>query len=88
MRPEVSVRIETIDGGVYEGATLEAALDALRTSAWGLPECKTLKTYMTRVATRCADWNKATVRTDTVEHFVADLSLVGLIRVIRDGVLA
>jgi hypothetical protein len=84
MKPTGSVRIESIDGGVYTGVDLTAALDVMRKSSWGNPG-RTLQSYMVKVAARCADWNKATVRTDSVDNFVADLQVVGLIRVVYEA---
>lgn len=70
------VVIEALNGKTYCGATLEEALQSMRASAWACDE-PTLAEYMKGVARRAKMWNGASVRTDSVDHFVADMVEAG-----------
>lgn len=80
MKPnrEPVVIIETIDGRAYAGPTLEAAVRAMRASAWACTE-PTLRGYMHGVARRVLMWNKAPVRTTNITDFCADMEAAGML---------
>ena len=68
--------IEAPDGRTYRGPTLEDALQDMRASAWACTE-RTLSGYMKGVARRVRDWDGTRIRTDSVDHFVADMVQAG-----------
>lgn len=77
------VIIETIDGRAFVGDSLRDAVQKIRASAWACTDT-TLRGYMQGVARRAGVWTKtANVRTDSIEHFVADMCDAGLYRVHR-----
>jgi|KBSMisStandDraft_5_1062788.scaffolds.fasta_scaffold644110_1 hypothetical protein len=68
--------IEALNGRTYHGPTLEDALQDMRDSAWACTE-RTLSGYMKGVARRVRDWDGTRIRTDSVDHFVADMVQAG-----------
>jgi hypothetical protein len=76
------VVIETIDGRSYFGSNLRECVQRVRASAWACTD-PTLRAYMQSVARRAGEWSKASVRTDTIDNFVADMEAAGLYRVHR-----
>ena len=76
------VVIEGIDGRVYCGRTLTAALNAMRRGSWGVPAVN-LRGYMRQVAKRVYGWNKIRISTRSVEAFVRDLIEARVITVHR-----
>lgn len=75
-----AIVIEAIDGRAYVGASPRDALQQMRMSGWGCPEAS-LKRYMGAVAKRVFRWNKAHVRADSVDEFLADLEAAGIVTV-------
>ena len=76
------VIIETIDGRAYTGATLEAAVRAMRASAWACTE-GSLRGYLQGVSRRVMLWNKAPIRTTNITDFCADMEAAGMLVVRR-----
>ena len=77
-----AVVIETIDGRAYIGQTTRDAIEKMRIAAWGCPS-KTFRGYMLQVSRRTQMWNKHFVRTDTIENWINDLELAGIVTVRR-----
>lgn len=67
------------NGRVYSGATWEEVLLKLHKDQL-VPE-KTEKRYMRAVASRTKMWNRSIIRTDTAEHWFADLAEQGLVHI-------
>ena len=70
------VVIEALNGRTYHGPTLEDALQDMRASAWACTD-RTLSGYMKGVARRVKMWDGTRIRTDSVDHFVADMVQAG-----------
>lgn len=75
--------LESLDGRAFAGASLADALDRMRDAAWGCPGRGSRLAYMRRVAERVMQWNKAYVRSDTIEGFIDDMERAGLLTIRR-----
>ena len=72
-----SKKYEVLGGGTIKGRTPQELLGALRFSSFN--PCMSEGIFISEMSERCKFYNKAEVRIDSVEHFIADLERFGFI---------